>query len=95
VNDIISGAEELCTLVCETFSEPVLILHGSEDVLTCPEASEDFIKRCCSKDKTFKRLLGFYHDLHIEPVVERQIVIDECLRWVKKRSFVHLPELPN
>jgi alpha-beta hydrolase superfamily lysophospholipase len=47
----------------EEFDFPVLILHGSDDLLTNPEGSELLYKRAVSRDKTFKKYPGLYHEI--------------------------------
>ncbi|UJP64583.1 alpha/beta hydrolase [Mongoliitalea daihaiensis] len=65
------------------FSYPVLLLHGTADELTNPKGTEQFFRKISSKDKTFHRYEGLYHELVNEP--EKEKVIQDIVDWVKDR----------
>ncbi len=65
----------------EEFSVPLLLMHGSEDRLTSPGASQTFADRV-GQGCTFKRWEGLYHEIHNEP--EQQQVFDFLLRWLQQ-----------
>ncbi len=67
----------------EAFRLPVLLLHGTGDVVTCPQASLAMYERAASDDKTLKLYPGLYHELFSEP--EREQVIGDLLAWLEKR----------
>lgn len=67
----------------EKFTSPVLILHGTADHWANIEGSEDFAKRASSKDKTFKRYDGFYHELLTD--TQKETVWQDILAWVEAR----------
>ena len=65
-------------------SLPLLIMHGSEDVMTSPKGSELLYETCGSQDKTCRLLDGLYHEIMNEP--EQDQVISEIISWLHKRS---------
>ncbi|MEN6494832.1 MAG: lysophospholipase [Thermoguttaceae bacterium] len=68
----------------EEFRLPLLILHGTGDVVTDPEGSRQLYARADSPDKTLKLYKGLYHDLLHEP--EREQVIAELVAWLSQRT---------
>jgi alpha-beta hydrolase superfamily lysophospholipase len=61
-------------------SMPVLLMHGSEDEITSPEASEDFAAGC--GEKAHIRIWdGFYHELHWE--FEYEDVAKYIIGWLE------------
>lgn len=44
---------------------PFLLMHGGDDQVTSPEASEELAARCGDQIR-FKRWEGLYHELHWE-----------------------------
>ena len=67
----------------DTFTLPVLILHGSEDKLTNPEGSDEFFRAISTQDKTLIPYPGLYHELHNE--LEKEEVIKKIISWMEKR----------
>lgn len=65
------------------FKFPVLLLHGTADKLTNPKGTEKFFRSISSKDKTFHRYEGLYHELVNEP--EKEKIIQDLVDWVKER----------
>jgi len=63
------------------FSLPLLLMHGSADSITSPEASAEFASKI-KKDCTFKLWEGFYHELHNEPGKEK--VVSFIIKWLNK-----------
>lgn len=61
---------------------PLLLLHGSDDLIVEPAASTLVYERAASSDKTLKLLPGLYHDIYHEP--ERQEVMDLVLDWLER-----------
>ncbi len=62
-------------------STPLLIMHGSEDRLTSPEGTIEFIKN--AQDHVSSKIWdGLYHELHNEP--ERNEVFLYELNWLKE-----------
>ena len=61
-------------------SLPLLLMHGTSDFMTSPEASRNFINRV-SCDCTYKFWEGLYHEIHNEP--EQKEVFEFMLQWLK------------
>jgi acylglycerol lipase len=59
---------------------PVLILHGSDDMLTSPEGSREFAGKTNMAE--LKIWDGGYHELHNEPFKEE--VFKYIMDWIKK-----------
>ncbi|MEA3350417.1 MAG: alpha/beta hydrolase, partial [Chloroflexota bacterium] len=63
------------------FPVPLLLMHGSDDTLTSPEASRAFAasvgERC-----TLKVWDGLYHEIHNEP--EQEQVFDQIIAWLRQ-----------
>lgn len=59
-----------------------LLMHGSEDTLTCPKASQSFAEKS-NGIATFRLWNGCRHDLHDE--LQRERVFDFMTRWMKQQ----------
>ncbi|KAK8692656.1 hypothetical protein V6N13_070263 [Hibiscus sabdariffa] len=76
------------------FTVPFLVLHGTDDTITDPQASQKLYEGAASTDKTIKLLQGLLHDLLFEP--EREAIADDIIQWLNCRvlkshvSSVHL-----
>jgi acylglycerol lipase len=66
----------------EQLKLPLLLIHGSGDLLIEPAASQLVYERAASTDKTLKSFPGLYHDIFNEP--ERQEVMDLILDWLRR-----------
>lgn len=62
---------------------PLLLLHGTGDVVTDPEGSRQLYARAASKNKALRLYEGLYHDLLHEP--EWRTVVDDALAWMDAR----------
>ncbi|KAK9278519.1 hypothetical protein L1049_028087 [Liquidambar formosana] len=62
---------------------PFLVLHGTADTVTDPEASQKLYKEASSTDKTIKLFEGFLHDLLFEP--EREDIVKDIIEWLNCR----------
>ena len=63
------------------FPLPLLLMHGSKDMLTSPKASEEFAASMGDKC-TLKIWDGFYHEIHNEP--EKEQVFDLIIEWLNQ-----------
>ncbi len=63
-----------------TFPVPLLILHGTGDRLTVPEASKRFVDNATG-DITLIEYDGMYHEPHNEP--EQQEVFEHVMDWLE------------
>ncbi len=61
------------------FPLPLLLMHGSEDRLTDPDASREFAHKM-GDHCTLKIWEGFYHEIHNEP--EKDLVFTFTLKWM-------------
>lgn len=62
---------------------PFLVLHGTADTVTDPDASQKLYEEASSTDKTIKLLEGFLHDLLFEP--ERAEIVNDIIKWLNYR----------
>lgn len=62
---------------------PLLILHGTGDVVTSAAGSQRLFDEAASADKTLKLYEGLYHDLFHEP--ERLQITAELIEWLDAR----------
>ncbi|EHA8587424.1 monoglyceride lipase [Cocos nucifera] len=62
---------------------PFLVLHGTADTVTDPEASQSLYNEASSTDKSIKLYEGFLHDLLFEP--ERDDIAKDIIDWLNSR----------
>ncbi|KAI4347310.1 hypothetical protein L6164_008132 [Bauhinia variegata] len=62
---------------------PFLVLHGSSDTVTDPEASQKLYEEASSPDKAIKLYEGLLHDLLFEP--ERDSITQDIIQWLNSR----------
>lgn len=63
---------------------PSLLIHGSEDRLTCPMATQEFARRA-GPNAEFLLYQGCRHELHEEP--PRQYIFETLASWAKNRCI--------
>lgn len=63
---------------------PLLVLHGTRDVVTTADGSRQFHAQAGSEDKTLKLYQGLYHDLFHE--IERDEITADVVAWVVARN---------
>ena len=61
---------------------PVLIQHGTDDVIAKPDGSQRLAKACGSPDTTFRLYPGLWHEIYNEP--ERQGPLNDLREWLAK-----------
>ncbi|ETV90886.1 hypothetical protein H310_14380 [Aphanomyces invadans] len=66
------------------FRTPLLLFHGTADLVTSPVMSERFFNAIPAQDKTFESLPGQFHALLNEP--ERAATVLATVNWLKARS---------
>lgn len=64
----------------EQITAPLIIVHGREDKLANPKASQLLYDRASSVDKTLKIYDGLHHEVFNEP--EHEQVLDEVAAWL-------------
>lgn len=62
---------------------PLLVLHGTDDTVTDPQASQKLYEAAASTDKTIKLFEGLLHDLLFE--LERETIMDGIIQWLNCR----------
>jgi alpha-beta hydrolase superfamily lysophospholipase len=85
-----TGAEILVTIEglparLPRLSAPLLILHGTNDLMCAPAGSTVVHEGVSSPDKTVRRYQDLYHEVFNEP--ERDEVLTDLVRWLEQ----HLP----
>ncbi|MCC6126526.1 MAG: lysophospholipase [Pirellulales bacterium] len=84
-----TGAEILRTVKLirrrmEDVRVPLLVMHGTRDLVTDPNGSRQLYARASSADKTLRLYPGLYHEIFNEP--EREQVIGDLIAWIEQRS---------
>jgi alpha-beta hydrolase superfamily lysophospholipase len=64
----------------ETLRVPLLIMHGTADLLADPEGSRQLYDRAESGDKVLRLYEGLYHEILNEP--ERAQVLTDMVEWL-------------
>ncbi|MGB3542543.1 lysophospholipase [Rubrivirga sp.] len=80
----ILGAIETVREKPEAFDVPLLVYHGTADVITNPEGSKWITDHASSEDVTLALYDGLYHETHNE--LERNQVIGALADWIEARS---------
>ncbi|KAG9146399.1 hypothetical protein Leryth_020114 [Lithospermum erythrorhizon] len=62
---------------------PFLVLHGTADTVTDPEASQMLHRGATSSDKSIKLYKGLLHDLLFEP--EKEDILKDIIDWLNSR----------
>jgi len=66
------------------FTLPLYVFHGTADRITDPAASEAFVARAPSEDKTLRLYEGGYHETMND--LERERVLDDLAAWLDARA---------
>ncbi len=82
VRELFAGMRSLLDTAGQ-LSLPLLILHGTDDVLTAPSGSQLLHDSVASQDKTLTLYPNLYHEIFNEPGGET--VINEALTWCEAR----------
>ncbi|KAJ3106109.1 hypothetical protein HDU96_008316 [Phlyctochytrium bullatum] len=61
----------------------LLVVHGSDDFITCPKAAEAFCMKCENLDKQFVKRVGSYHEMHND--VEKEEMYELYTRFILNR----------
>ncbi|MCC6387703.1 MAG: lysophospholipase [Dehalococcoidia bacterium] len=77
-------AYEMVQREMDTFAYPLLLIHGTEDLLVAAKGSEILHERAASTDKTLKLYPGLYHEVLNEP--ERDQVVGDVVAWLNART---------
>lgn len=89
VADMLLGGE---TLVSRDYKNwpadlPLLVLHGTGDLVTCHDASAEFVRKAQADGKLveFKSYEGFYHEMHNEPADDKWKMIGDLTDWIQSK----------
>jgi len=63
---------------------PVLLVHGTEDMVCSVEAAKQFIEKLPANDKKISLYDGGYHELQNEPDGVKENFTDECAAWAEE-----------
>ncbi|EMD32953.1 hypothetical protein CERSUDRAFT_57692 [Gelatoporia subvermispora B] len=87
LHDMLSGGEQLLWHDFQHWPRalPVLIVHGTADMVTSHKASQEFYNKLTVEDKTLSLYEDGYHELHNEPSGVREKLLDELIAWVEAR----------
>ncbi|HVK72564.1 MAG TPA: lysophospholipase [Kofleriaceae bacterium] len=70
----------------ERLTAPLLVFHGTEDIVTAPAGSRDLYARAGSKDKLLRIHDGLMHDTLREPEGAGERVASEVIAWLDAHS---------
>lgn len=63
---------------------PLLVQHGGSDTLASPDGGAMVVAEAGSKDKTFLRYDGLYHEIYNELPADRARVLDDLAGWIER-----------
>jgi alpha-beta hydrolase superfamily lysophospholipase len=91
--EVLRAGRRLCANL-KSVRVPFLVMHGTDDRCTDPEASRRLYQEADSPDKTLCLYRGLWHDLLNEP--EREQVRADVIRWLNgRRSLAIAGEGPR
>ncbi|KAF8588864.1 lysophospholipase [Ramaria rubella] len=73
---------------------PLLLIHGSDDQVTSPAASEKFYLSISANDKHFSLYQGGFHELQNEPDLKQRL-FDEVIAWILKHAGKEVSDIPE
>ncbi len=68
----------------EEINLPLLVMHGTGDIVADPEGSRLIYTRASSADKTLRLYNGMYHEIFSE--LQREQVVNDLLAWLNARA---------
>jgi lysophospholipase len=83
----LSAAVERFPEQVPAFTLPLLVMHGTADVIVPPFASHMVHERASSEDKQLELYEGLFHEILNEP--ERERVMDDITSWIRDRAGGH------
>jgi len=76
-------AMELCKNQANSITLPMLVMHGSADVMTSPQGSQLLFEQLRSQDKQLKIYNDLFHEIFNEPEAEN--IFTEMIDWMSSR----------
>ena len=64
---------------------PLLLMHGTADRLTSPEGTKEFAAKAPKELVTLKLWDDYYHELHNEPLADRNAMFTYLINWLDGR----------
>ena len=61
---------------------PLLLMHGTADRLTSAEGTKEFAAKAPKELVTLKLWDGYYHELHNEPLADRNAMFTYLINWL-------------
>ncbi|KAH9047307.1 alpha beta-hydrolase [Lactarius hengduanensis] len=85
VDDMLNRGENLITKDYKKWPTalPVLVVHGTEDMVCSVETAKQFIEKVPAEDKRISLYEGGYHELQNEPDGVKERFVDECVAWAE------------
>jgi lysophospholipase len=62
---------------------PLLVMHGTADVLALPAGGQRVYDEAGSTDKTLKLYQGYFHEVFNEPAPDRERVFADLAAWIR------------
>jgi alpha-beta hydrolase superfamily lysophospholipase len=78
----VQGVEE-ARAALDQLTLPILVMHGSADLLVSPQALRDVVARVASQDLTARLWPGLWHEIFNEPA--GAAVLDVLRNWITER----------
>mmetsp|Transcript_14440 Transcript_14440/g.35010 ORF Transcript_14440/g.35010 Transcript_14440/m.35010 type:complete len:469 (+) Transcript_14440:76-1482(+) len=79
------AAMHATTKAAPEFSEPLLVMFGTENKLNSYADAQRWFSACGSSDKTFVPVPGAFHELHNEADPYFSLISDELSKWMNAR----------
>lgn len=79
----LTNTMEECKDRAEQITLPILIMHGSKDVMTAPQGSQLLHDSVSSSDKKIRIYEGLFHEIFNEP--EAETIFEEMVVWLNER----------
>ncbi|BFZ56868.1 hypothetical protein PYCC9005_003917 [Savitreella phatthalungensis] len=85
ISDMLLGGKSLMEpSAARRFDKPVLLVHGTGDVVCSHTASAKWFSQISSTDKTHKQYDGYFHEPHND--LGRDVPINDCIDWILSRA---------
>ncbi|KAG6813755.1 hypothetical protein H0H92_007707 [Tricholoma furcatifolium] len=86
IKDMLSNGERLLKTGYKNWpkSLPLLLVHGSEDMVTSAKASQTFYDQLTATDKKLKLFEGGYHEVHNEPNGVKEELASDIIAFIEE-----------